>query len=69
MDMVNLVLTVCLTVNPGKCRDEKLAFESRGNLLSCMFLAQSEIVKWSREHPALTVKKWKCAFPEKDRAI
>ena len=64
MDFVNLVMTVCLAAHPGECRVEKLSFESRGNLMTCMFLAQSEIVKWSAEHPALKVKKWKCAFPD-----
>jgi hypothetical protein len=69
MDFVNLVLTVCLAASPNKCRDEKLSFESRGNLMTCMFLAQSEIVKWSAEHPKLTVKKWKCAFPDAGRTL
>ena len=36
MDMVDLILTVCLTANPGNCRDEHLYFESRGSLLQCM---------------------------------
>jgi hypothetical protein len=69
MDLVNLVLTVCLVASPGKCREEKLSFERRGDLMTCMFLAQSEIVKWSAEHPKLTVKKWTCAFPDKGRTL
>ena len=39
MELVDLVLTVCLTANPDKCRDEHLYFESRGSLFQCMFLA------------------------------
>ena len=69
MDMVDLILTVCLSANPGSCRDEHLYFESHGSLMQCMFLAPSEIAKWSQEHPALKVKRWKCAFPSKERAI
>lgn len=69
MDFVNLVLTVCMVAHPGKCRDEKLTFERRGDLMTCMFLAQSEIVKWTSDHPALTVKKWKCAFPDTGRTL
>jgi hypothetical protein len=69
MDLVQLVMTVCLIANPGKCREERLSFERRGTLLTCMFLAQSEIVKWTREHPALEVKKWKCAFPDKGQTL
>jgi hypothetical protein len=64
MDMVDLVLTVCLVTNPGHCRVEHLYFENRGSLLQCMFLAPSEIAKWSGEHPALKVVRWKCAFPD-----
>jgi hypothetical protein len=69
MDMVDLILTVCLSANPGNCRDEHLYFESRSSLFQCMVLAPSEIAKWSQEHPNLKVRRWKCAFPNKDRAI
>ncbi|RUY56850.1 hypothetical protein EN965_33920, partial [Mesorhizobium sp. M7A.F.Ca.CA.001.05.1.1] len=48
---------------------EHLYFESRGTLFQCMFLAPSEIAKWSQEHPTLKVMRWKCAFPSKERAI
>ncbi|MER9134444.1 hypothetical protein [Mesorhizobium sp. M0768] len=69
MDMVDLILTVCLSANPGNCRDEHLYFESRGSLFQCMFLAPAEIAKWSQEHPSLRVVRWKCAVPSKERAI
>ncbi|MER9068823.1 hypothetical protein NKH84_19985 [Mesorhizobium sp. M0902] len=68
MDMVDLILTVCLSANPGNCRDEHLYFESRGSLFQCMFLAPAEIAKWSQEHPSLKVVRWKCAVPSKERA-
>jgi hypothetical protein len=69
MNMVDLILTVCLSADPGNCRTEHLYFESRGSLMQCMFLAPSEIAKWSQEHPALKVVRWKCAFPKEERAI
>ncbi|AZO29006.1 MULTISPECIES: hypothetical protein [unclassified Mesorhizobium] len=69
MNMVDLVLTVCLSANPGDCQDEHLYFESRGSLFQCMMLAPSEIAKWSQEHPTFKVRRWKCAFPTKDKAI
>lgn len=69
MDMVDLILTVCLSADPSNCRDEHLYFESRGTLFQCMILAPSEIAKWSQEHPNLKVMRWKCAFPSKERAI
>ena len=69
MNMVDLILTVCLAASPDKCRDEHLYFESHGSLMQCMFLAPTEIVKWSEQHPAYKVKRWKCAFPGKDEQI
>ncbi|MER8960482.1 MULTISPECIES: hypothetical protein [unclassified Mesorhizobium] len=69
MDMVDLILTVCLSANPGNCRDEHLYFESRGSLFQCMFLAPAEIAKWSQEHPSLKVVRWKYALPSRERAI
>lgn len=65
MNLVDLILTVCLAANPGTCREEHLYFESRGSLMHCMQLAPAEIAKWSREHPTLTVTRWKCAYPKK----
>jgi hypothetical protein len=69
MNMIDLILTVCLSANPGNCREEHLYFESRGSLLQCMFLAPSEIAKWSLQHPARKVTRWRCAFPSQERSI
>lgn len=63
MDVVILILTVCLAVDPSNCRSEQLTFESRGDLMACMFLAPPEIAIWSEQHPALNVVRWKCAAP------
>jgi hypothetical protein len=59
--VVNLILTVCLAANPSSCRTEQLAFESSGDLKQCMFMAPPEIAKWTEQHPALNVVRWKCA--------
>ncbi|MDP9836318.1 hypothetical protein J2T09_001062 [Neorhizobium huautlense] len=69
MNMVDLILTVCLLANPTSCREEHLLFESRGSLFQCMILAPTEIAKWSEEHPALLIKRWRCAFPDNGRQI
>ena len=66
MDVVDLVLTICLISNPTNCREERLHFENRGSLNNCMFLAPTEIAKWSGEHPKLKVVRWKCDYPSKD---
>jgi hypothetical protein len=67
MELVDLVLTVCLVANPADCHVEHLYFESRGSLTQCMFLAQPEIARWSGEHPALKVVRWKCEHPKREQ--
>lgn len=69
MQMIDLVLTVCLTANPSSCRLEHLYLESGGSLTKCMFLAQPEIARWSQEHPALRVVRWTCEFTRRERTI
>jgi hypothetical protein len=69
MNVVDLILTVCLVANPGACRDEHLYFESNGQLTNCMFLAPSEIAKWSQQHPKLKIKRWRCAYPGQEQDI
>jgi hypothetical protein len=69
MNLVDLILTVCLAANPGQCRIEHLHFESHGSLMQCMLRAPTEIAKWSEEHPSLKVRRWRCAFPSRERDI
>jgi hypothetical protein len=69
MDVIDLVLTICLISNPSNCREERLHFENRGNLKSCMYTAQAEIAKWAEEHPNLRVMRWKCAYPNEERTL
>lgn len=69
MDVVDLVLTVCITTNPSACHDEHLYFESRGSLSHCMWQAPVEIAKWSELHPKVKVVRWKCVYPDNGRDI
>lgn len=69
MNLVDLILTVCLSANPTNCRDEHLYFESRGSLMHCMSLAPIEIAKWSESHPTAKVVRWKCVFPDRGQDI
>ncbi|MDH6234412.1 hypothetical protein M2281_005030 [Mesorhizobium soli] len=69
MNLVDLILTVCLTANPTHCQDEHLYFESLGSLNQCIVLAQPQIAKWVGEHPTFTVVRWTCAFPKKEKSI
>jgi hypothetical protein len=69
MELVDLVLTVCLIADAKTCRTEHLYFESRGSLTQCMVLAPPEIAKWTEQHPALKVVRWKCAYPKREQDI
>lgn len=69
MNLVDLVLTVCLVANPNHCRDEHLYFENQGSLLQCMVLAPTHIARWSQNHPALKIMRWKCVYPALGRDI
>lgn len=69
LNLVDLVLTVCVLADPSNCRTEHLYFESRGSLFQCMILAPAEIAKWSENHPALKVARWKCVFPDHNQDI
>jgi hypothetical protein len=62
-------MTVCLLAKPGECRDEHLQFESLGPLVQCVVLAPREIARWSEDHPKLKVVRWRCAYPDKERAL
>jgi hypothetical protein len=66
MEVVDLVLTICLLSDPTSCREERLHFEDRGGLHNCMFLAPTEIAKWSGDHPKVKVVRWRCDYPSKD---
>lgn len=69
MELINLVLTVCLLADAQNCRVEHLHFESSGSIAQCMFLAPPEIAKWSAQHPALMVVRWRCEYPKLEQDI
>lgn len=69
MNMVDLVLFVCSLSDPSACREQHLYREMRGDLAQCMMRAPSEIAKWSHEHPAVRVMRWKCIYPDGSRHI
>jgi hypothetical protein len=64
MELIDLVLTVCLLADLNECRIEHLHFECRGLVAQCMFLAPPEIARWSSDHPALKIVRWKCKYPK-----
>lgn len=69
MNLVDLILTVCLTASPDSCRTEHVYFEDRGSLVQCMFHASIYIAPWSQENPNLKVVRWKCAYRDNGEDI
>ncbi|WEX75026.1 hypothetical protein PYH37_000355 [Sinorhizobium numidicum] len=69
MGLVTLVLTVCLISAPERCREENLQFQGHSSLTQCMFQSVIYIAKWSEEHPALRVKRWRCKLQDAGRLI
>jgi hypothetical protein len=59
--MIELLISVCLLAEPGRCKDVALTFV--GETLTpfqCMMGAQPEIAKWSQVHPNWSVRRWTC---------
>ena len=64
MGYVEVILTVCALANPLNCEDRRLQFVWDGTPQQCA-MAQPYIASWIGDHPAWTVKKWTCSYPEK----
>ena len=62
--IIDLVLTVCMVSDPSSCHEQRLAYESRGSLATCMMLSTPYIAMWAGDHPDLKVTSWKCEWPE-----
>jgi hypothetical protein len=68
MGPVTLVLTVCLISAPEKCREERLHLEIQETLMQCMFRSVMYVSHWSGQHPALSVKTWRCELSVANRS-
>lgn len=64
MAFIDLIVLVCAISNPSACREEHILFQSAGSLESCMMRAQPYLAQWAGEHPALQIRRWRCAWPE-----
>jgi hypothetical protein len=61
--MFELVLIVCLaTSSPDSCREERPGYEGL-TVVSCMTQGQMLAARWLQEHPALTLRRWRCEVP------
>jgi hypothetical protein len=64
--MIELVLLVCLRLDPAACDKRILPFVNVTQL-QCMIGAPSVIAAWSERNPLHTVEEWNCRYPPKER--
>jgi len=64
--MLVLIMTVCSLSAPDKCDEARLQFAADESLMQCMMQAQPYIAQWVGEHPDSQVKRWRCAYPERE---
>jgi hypothetical protein len=63
MELVDLIVLACMTADPAQCREYHIQFESSQSLRSCMMQAEPYLAQWAGEHPGLSIKRWRCAWP------
>ena len=58
--MIAIILSTCLLADPGVCRDQTIPLAAEVSALRCMMHAPPHVAKWSEEHPAWRVVRWRC---------
>ena len=58
--MMTIVLSACLSADPGKCKDFRLPLDGDWTATTCAMSAPPYFAKWADEHPAWRVMRWKC---------
>ena len=66
--MISFIIQACLIADPKVCKDYSFPLDAGYDKTSCMMQAPPYIAKWSDEHPAWTVKSWRCA-PSEEKNI
>jgi hypothetical protein len=62
--MLELIVSVCLVQDPGRCKDVHLSFiADTVTPHQCMMNGQIEIAKWTEGHPNWRVMRWTCGRP------
>lgn len=57
-----LLLSVCLIAQPSQCHDERIEITfDNPNPYICLRNSQSSLARWQVDHPAWTIRKWRCA--------
>jgi hypothetical protein len=59
--MIEVVAAACLLASPEHCRDVTLTFEAQAiTPMSCMMNGQTELAKWTNEHPGWRIARFTC---------
>ncbi len=66
MDMVDLIVVVCSLTAGNACQEQHMFFESHGSLAQCMVEAQPYLARWIGDHPDVSIKNWRCAWPDSE---
>ena len=61
MELMQLIVTVCMTAQMNLCQEQHLEFAWSGSLRQCTLGAQPYIAQWIGEHPKWTAVRWRCA--------
>jgi hypothetical protein len=62
--VVELVVVACLMAEPKRCEAFHLPFLRALVVAECVAKQPViEVVRWAREHPDWTVRKWTCGPP------
>lgn len=69
MNPIDLILTICLAVNPDICRTHEVHFLEDGSLIQCTVRAPFYIARWSQEHPEFKVVRWRCEAPDTGKDV
>lgn len=59
--MIEIAAAVCLVADPQKCKDISLTYEPQAiSTFGCLMYGQSELAKWTEEHPEWRIARWSC---------
>jgi hypothetical protein len=58
--MIAIVISVCLLSDPGVCRDQTIPLSFDMTPTRCVMAAPPHVARWSEEHPAWRVVRWRC---------
>lgn len=61
--MLEIIASVCLMAEPGKCKDVHLTFAAESEAVTqqqCFMFGQIELAKWTEGHPDWRVARWSC---------